>query len=246
MTPDEIPESAGERFAHRAEEFAEEAEEWVPSWLRPGDPESRLPVLVALLAAMGLQLAVPAHYTLAPRWPLITMEILLVAVLTVLNPVRLTRSTRLGKYTTWVLLAAITIDNTGSAVLLNRAILTGEVSKNAPLLLGSGAAIFLTNVIVFGVWYWELDRGGPFARRDAERASPDFLFPQMANPAVARPDWAPHFVDYLYVSVTNVMAFSPTDTMPLARWAKVMMTLQAFVAVSTIALVIARAVNVLN
>lgn len=246
MTSAEQPEPARDGFIHRAEQFAEEAEEWVPSWLRPGDPESRLPVLFALIAAIMLQLAVPAGYTLAPRWPLITLEVLLVAVLVVLNPVRLTRSTRLGKYTIWVLLAAITIDNAGSAVLLNYSILTGEVSKNAPLLLGSGAAIFLTNIIAFGIWYWELDRGGPFARRDAEHTHPDFMFPQMVNPSVARPDWAPRFLDYLYVSVTNVMAFSPTDTMPLARWAKVMMTVQAFVAVSTIALVIARAVNVLN
>jgi hypothetical protein len=131
-------------------------------------------------------------------------------------------------------------------VLLNYAILTGVVGKNARLLLGSGAAIFLTNLIVFGIWYWELDRGGPFARRDAERTHPDFMFPQMANPAAAPPDWAPRFLDYLYLSVTNVLAFSPTDTMPLVRWAKVMMTVQAVVALSTTALVIARAVNVLN
>jgi hypothetical protein len=242
-TPDEPS------FGHlirRAEHLAEEAERHLPSWLRPGTPESRLPVLCALVAAMALQLAVPARFTLAPRWPLIALELLLVAVLIVLNPVRLTRSTLLGKYTSWVLLAAITIDNTASAVLLNYYILTGGVSKNAPLLLGSGGAIFLTNIIAFGIWYWELDRGGPFARRDANRPHPDFMFPQMANPDLAPADWAPRFVDYLYISVTNVMAFSPTDTMPLARWAKVMMSLQALVAVTTIALVIARAVNVLN
>lgn len=114
------------------------------------------------------------------------------------------------------------------------------------MLLGSGAAIFITNIIAFGIWYWELDRGGPFARGTAQRPHPDFMFPQMANPELAPKDWRPKFLDYLYVSVTNVMAFSPTDTMPLARWAKVMMTLQAMVAVSTLALVFARAVNVLS
>jgi hypothetical protein len=244
-TPDQ-PEPALEHFLRRAGQLAGEAERHVPSWLRPGAPESRLPVLFALVAAMALQLAVPARFTLAPRWPLITLEALLLVVLIVLNPIRLTRSTVLGKYTSWVLLAAIMIDNTGSAVLLNYYILSGGVSKNAPVLLGSGAAIFLTNIIAFGIAYWELDRGGPFARRNVERMHPDFLFPQMANPSLAPPDWAPRFVDYLYVSVTNVMAFSPTDTMPLARWAKVMMALQSLVAVTTIALVIARAVNVLN
>jgi hypothetical protein len=114
------------------------------------------------------------------------------------------------------------------------------------VLLGSGAAIFVTNIIVFGIWYWELDRGGPFARRAGQQPFPDFLFPQMTDSKFAKPDWHPKFVDYLYVSLTNVMAFSPTDTMPLARWAKVMMAVQAMVALSTAGLVIARAVNVLG
>ena len=145
-----------------------------------------------------------------------------------------------------MLLAAITTDNTLSAMLLDIRILSGEVSNKAAVLLGSGAAIFVTNIIVFGVWYWELDRGGPFARRAGEQPYPDFLFPQMTEPKIARPDWRPKFVDYLYVSLTNVMAFSPTDTMPLARWAKAMMAVQAMVALSTAGLVIARAVNVLG
>lgn len=104
----------------------------------------------------------------------------------------------------------------------------------------------MTNILVFGIWYWELDRGGPVARIDGRHRWPDFLFPQMASPELAPKDWAPQFVDYLYVSATNVMAFSPTDTMPMARWAKLMMALQAMVAVSMLALVFARAVNVLN
>jgi hypothetical protein len=114
------------------------------------------------------------------------------------------------------------------------------------LLLARGASVYLTNIIVFGLWYWEWDRGGPVARAKGERPYPDFLFPQMATPHVAKPNWRPTFVDYLYVSVTNVMAFSPTDTMPLARWAKALMTVQAMVALSTAALVISRAVNVLG
>jgi hypothetical protein len=218
----------------------------VPSWLRHGDPESVLPVLAAVLSAMALQVAIPKSYTLVPRWPLLVLEALLLVALLVINPLVMTRRTRFGRYATWVLLAAITIDNTLSAVLLDIRILTGDVSNDAAVLLGSGAAIFGTNVIVFGIWYWELDRGGPFARHAGERPYPDFMFPQMATPGVAKPDWRPTFVDYLYVSVTNVMAFSPTDTMPLARWAKAMMTIQAMVALSTAGLVIARAVNVLG
>lgn len=242
------PSSPVEEFVKRAERLASGAERHVPSWLRPGDPESRLPVLTALIVAITLQLLISRNYTLVPRWPLIVLEILLLVVLVVLNPVRLTRSTVLGKYATWVLLGAITVDNTLSAIVLCVRIISGEVSNDAALLLGSGAAIFITNVIVFGIWYWELDRGGPFARREGTRPYPDFLFPQMDpdTAKLARPGWRPTFIDYLYVSITNVMAFSPTDTMPLSRWAKMMMTVQALVALTTAGLVIARAVNVLG
>jgi hypothetical protein len=242
------PSSPVEEFVKRAERLASGAEHRIPSWLRPGDPESRLPVLFALIAVIGLQLGIPKSYTVVPRWPLIGLELLLLAVLTWLNPLRLTNATRLGRSATLVLLAAITLDNTLSAALLDIRILSGEVSNKAAVLLGSGGAIFVTNIIVFGIWYWELDRGGPFARRAGEQPYPDFMFPQM-DPDTAKlvkPGWRPTFLDYLYVSLTNAMAFSPTDTMPLARWAKGMMAVQSLVAVTTIALVIARAVNVLG
>lgn len=217
-----------------------------PLWLRRGDPESTVPVLIAVLAVMGLQLAIPKDYTLVPRWPLLVSEGLLLLALLAINPRVVTRRTRLGRYATWGLLAAITVDNTLSAVVLAVGIVKGSESNDAAVLLGSGASIIVTNVIAFGIWYWALDRGGPFARHAGERAYPDFLFPQMASPDVAEPDWRPTFIDYLYVSVTNVMAFSPTDTMPLARWAKMLMTVQAIVALGTAALVVARAVSVLN
>lgn len=233
-------------FANRAERLASEAEHHLPSWMRPGDPENRLPVLVALAAAIALQLAIPKAYTVVPRWPLIALEILLVLVLIGLNPLRLTRSTRFGRGISYVLLAAITVDTTLSALVLDVRILSGEVSNQAAVLLGSGAAIYITNVIVFGIWYWELDRGGPFVRREGTRQAPDFLFPQMTERELAPHDWRPEFMDYLYVSFTNVVAFSPTDTMPMARWAKAMMTLQATVSFTTLALVVARAVNVLG
>ena len=242
------PSNAVEEFLKRAERLASTTERRVPSWLRPGDPESRLPVLVGLIVAVALQVLIPKSYTLVPRWPLVIPEILLLAVLVALNPVRLTRSTLLGKYASWALLAAITLDNTLSAIVLNARIISGEVSNDASLLLGSGAAIFVTNIIVFGIWYWELDRGGPFARRAGTRPYPDFMFPQMDpdTAKLSKPGWRPTFVDYLYVSFTNVVAFSPTDTMPLSRWAKMMMTVQAMVALTTAGLVIARAVNVLG
>jgi hypothetical protein len=242
---------AREDVVHRAQHLAKDAAQMLPAWLQPGNPESRWPVLVALISAIVMQGAIPKRYTVVPRWPLLAMEVALVVVLLIINPVRLNRATRLGKGASLLLLAAITIDNTASAVLLDYHIVTGTVSNDAALLLGSGAAVFITNVIVFGIWYWEIDLGGPFARagideRDPKRVYPDFLFPQMDKRHLAPKDWEPRFLDYLYVSLTNVMAFSPTDTMPLTRRAKAMMSLQALVAVSTLALVIARAVNVLR
>jgi hypothetical protein len=238
---------------HRTGDRAKVAGQRLPAWLRPGNPESRWPVLLALIAAIVLQRAIPVRYTVVPRWPLITLEVLLVVVLLIINPLRLTRSTRLGRVAILVLLAAITIDNIASAIVLDYNILSGQASNNAALLLGSGAAVFITNVIVFGIWYWDIDLGGPFARagvseRHPKHHYPDFLFPQMSGlaRALAPEDWEPRFVDYLYTSLTNVMAFSPTDTMPLTRRAKTMMAVQSLVAVSTLALVIARAVNVLK
>lgn len=215
------------------------------SWLRP-HPESTMPVLCALVAAIALQLAIPRQYTVVPHWPLVVLELLLIIVLVTLNPVRLNRRTRIGRCASLILLSAIVLDNTASAILLNGHILTGKVSNDPAILLGSGAAVFLTNIIAFGICYWELDRGGPIVRCQVIQPQPDFMFPQMGNPELAPNGWAPKFYDYLYVSVTNVMAFSPTDTLPLARWAKMLMAAQALVAVSTIALVFARAVNVLG
>ncbi|QFS91773.1 hypothetical protein FIV07_13495 [Mycobacterium sp. THAF192] len=209
------------------------------------DTESRLPVLIALVAAMAMQLAIPKDYTLIPRWPLIVLEAVLLVVMAATNPLKRTRATRVGTVATYCLLAAITLDNTASAVVLDIRILSGQVSDDAAGLLGSGAAIYLTNIVVFGIWFWKLDSGGPIARYHGERKYPDFMFPQMGNPELAPPNWRPAFLDYLYLSITNVMAFSPTDTMPLARWAKAMMSVQAMVALSTAALVIARAVGVL-
>ncbi|WP_307787506.1 hypothetical protein [Mycolicibacterium sp. S2-37] len=218
----------------------------VPLWLRPSNPESVLPVLLALLATMALQLAIPKSYTLVPRWPLLVAEAALLILLLSINPRVMRRRTLVGRIAVWLLLGLILVDNTVSAVLLDISILTARVSNDAAVLLGSGAAIFITNIIGFGILYWELDRGGPFARHAGTGRYPDFLFPQMATPHIADDSWRPTFVDYLYVSITNVMAFSPTDTMPLARWAKLTMTVQALVALSTAGLVIARAVNVLG
>jgi len=181
-----------------------------------------------------------------PKFDVPLLEIALLAVLTAINPVRLSRRTRIGRYLTMALAALITLDNVVSAFVLDRGILTGHAGNDAVRLLSAGAAIYLTNIIVFGIWYWELDRGGPFNRAAGTDPHPDFLFPQMASPELGPEHWEPRFLDYLYTSFTNVMAFSPTDTMPLSRWAKSLMALQSAIALSTTALVLARAVNILK
>jgi uncharacterized membrane protein len=144
-----------------------------------------------------------------------------------------------------LLIAVVSLANAVSVVRLVGALVGGTGTENAAALLTSGGVIWLTNVLTFAVWYWELDRGGPADRATGVDPYPDFLFPQMSSPELAPRDWEPVFADYLYVSFTNATAFSPTDTLPLSRWAKLAMMLQSAVSLATAALVIARAVNVL-
>lgn len=217
--------------------------ESVPVALRP---ENRVPVLIAIASVISLQVAIPERYTAVPRWPLIVLELLLLVAMLVANPLTLRPHAAVGTWAMRLLTAAITIDNTASAVVLNYRIITGRIADNAAVLLGSGGAIYMTNVIAFGIWYWVLDRGGPSLRQADTPRFPAFLFPQMSDTDHAPPDWRPMFVDYLYVSFTNSVAFSPTDTMPLVRWAKAMMAVQATVATTTVALVFTRAVSLLN
>jgi uncharacterized membrane protein len=237
----------GAWLTQRVEADIRSAEDrFVPAWLRPTDAENRIPAGLAIVAAVAMQLALPNKYGLHPRWLLPGLEIFLLIALTILNPVRLTRRTAWGRYASLGLVAVITLDNVVSAVLLDHDILTGKASNDPTGLLTTGAAIYLTNMIAFGLWYWEVDRGGPFVRTEGSDPHPDFMFPQMANPELAPAEWEPRFLDYLYVSFTNVVAFSPTDTLPLTRGVKTLMALQSLVALSTIGLVIARAVNVLH
>jgi uncharacterized membrane protein len=174
------------------------------------------------------------------------LEAALLAVLVALNPLRIERRSQPLRVAGIALIAAISVANGWAAVRLIRGLINGTEGQDPGPLLATGAAIWMTNVIVFALWYWELDRGGPATRACAEREHADFLFPQMINPELAPPGWEPQFVDYLYVSFTNATAFSPTDVMPLTRWAKLLMLTQSAISLATVALVIARAVNVLK
>jgi uncharacterized membrane protein len=145
-----------------------------------------------------------------------------------------------------LLIATLSFANASSAGRLIHALLNGTGGDDAPRLLASGGAIWLTNVIMFALWYWEFDRGGPAARTHGVRHLPDLLFPQMTSPEFAPDNWESTLLDYFYLSFTNATAFSPTDVMPLARWAKATMMLQSAVSLVVVALVIARAVNILK
>ncbi|MCW2642114.1 MAG: putative rane protein [Dactylosporangium sp.] len=217
-----------------------------PAWLRPTEGEPRWPVALAIVVAIGLQLAIPARLAIPPRWLLPALELALLIVLTVANPRRINLERRWLRLTSLALVALASIANTYSAARLVWRLIHGGEGSDAGPLLAIGAAVWLTNIIVFALWYWEFDRGGPAARAHARRTYPDFQFPQMLTPDTSHPDWEPTFVDYLYLSFTNATAFSPTDTMPMSRWAKMAMLTQSAVSLATVALVIARAVNILK
>jgi hypothetical protein len=219
-----------------------------PAWRRRTRGERRWPSVVAVAVAILLQFLLPDSLVLQPPWLLPAVEIALVLALIAANPVRMERNHPLIRIGGLCLVGAMTLANAISAVLLIAQLLTGQSANDARTLIGSGAAIYATNIIAFGIWYWELDRGGPLLRAEGHHQHTDFLFPQMTlqDPTIARRDWEPRFVDYLYLSFTNATAFSPTDTMPLSRWAKLLMLAQSAIALSAVALVIARAVNVLK
>ncbi|MGN6090317.1 MAG: hypothetical protein ACTHNT_13610 [Actinomycetales bacterium] len=219
----------------------------VPAWKRVTEGETRLAVTVAIVVMIALQVALPERLTLTRTWALPAFEGAMLVVLVAANPARLTRRTRPIRLLSLALIAVASIGNGWSAAQLIDELLSGGQQWGTPTgLLANGAVIWLTNVLVFALWYWELDRGGPSDRAQGRGADrPDFLFAQMSAD-VGHHDWEPGFVDYLYVAFTNATAFSPTDTLPLSRWAKLTMMLQSAISLVTVALVIARAVNILR
>jgi hypothetical protein len=218
----------------------------VPAWRRATEGEERWPVSLAVVAMIALQVSLPEQLSMTRTWVLPAIEVVILCLLVAANPRKVERDSQLLRALSLLLVAVATLANAWSVGRLIGALIDGSDSLNARSLLSTGANIWLTNVIVFSVWYWELDRGGPAVRANGLDPYPDFLFPQMTTPEVAPHDWEPRFPDYFYVSFTNATAFSPTDTLPLSRWAKMAMTLQAGVSLVTAALVVARAVNILK
>ena len=217
-----------------------------PAWRRATQGEHRWAASAAVVFAVGLQSLLPAHLAVKPRWLIPVIATLLLVALIVGNPGRLSRRSKLMRICSLALIACVSAANIYSVARLIDGLLHGTEERDAAALLLHGGAIWLTNVVVFGVWYWEFDRGGPVARALGDQEFPDLLFPQMVSVELAPAHWEPEFVDYLYLSFTNATAFSPTDVMPLSRWAKMTMLIQSLVSLSSLALVIARAVNILK
>jgi uncharacterized membrane protein len=217
------------------------------AWGTRSRDEPRWPAALAVVVAIALYLVLPHLLIrwLGPRWLIPALEGALVATLMIVSPRRLSVEVTALRVASIVLIALINLANVVSLAELLHSLLGGATS-NGRLFVYSSVPIWITNVLVFALWYWELDRGGPAARLQPHHREPDFLFPQMSIPKATEAGWSPKFLDYLYTSFTNATAFSPTDTMPLTGWAKLLMMIQSFASLLTVALVVSRAVNILN
>jgi len=202
--------------------------------------EPRWPAFVAMFAAACLYWALPEQLSVGPGWGL------LVAVFLLLIPMAI--STRQGAYRVTRALAFVANGVITAAMIASLSFLIEGLPKHRDppqILLRSAVALWLTNVLVFALWYWKLDAGGPLGRdQSSGRLDSSFLFPQMLMPG-GDPFWTPHFVDYLFLAFNTSTAFSPTDTAPLSTWAKAGMMLQSLISLTVIALIAARAVNIL-
>ena len=197
-----------------------------------------------MLAAIALQLTLPKRLTVGPTWLLPALEGLLVIGLLLASPRELEYEHPRRKRAAVALIAVVSAANVFSLVELTHFLLHHNVTKGQQLIV-AGVLIWLTNFLIFALWYWEIDRGGPGQRASGKDGPPDFLFPQMSDDRIEPREWRPKFIDYLYVSLTNAAAFSPTDTMPLTPMAKSIMGVQSIVSLVTIGLIVSRAVNIL-
>jgi uncharacterized membrane protein len=210
----------------------------------PAGPEAFWPIQLTVLVAIGLQIGLAKRLTVGPSWLVPALEGVLLIGLSMATPRQLEHEHVVRRRAALTLTAFVSAANAFSLVELAHLLLHHNVSSGDELLV-SGILIWLTNFLIFALWYWELDRGGPGRRAAGHDGAPDFLFPQMSDDRIEPRYWRPRFVDYLYVSLTNATAFSPTDTMPLTPTAKCIMGVQSIVSLVTLGLIISRAVNIL-
>ncbi|MDQ6693720.1 MAG: hypothetical protein M3014_04765 [Chloroflexota bacterium] len=215
--------------------------------------ESVWPVYLAIIAALGLSMLIDPRLVFGDYWlmPLLGMILLVPLISTRPRPVPQDWPPR--RVLAIILIGLINASNIVSLILLVRSMLqfgtarVGNEDLPGASLVVEAIKIWLVNILVFALWFWELDRGGPSGRLRERPSEPDFLFPQMTiSPHLTIPHWRPTFVDYLFLSFTNATAFSPTDVLPLTPSAKLIMMVQALTSLLTIAFVAARAVNILK
>jgi uncharacterized membrane protein len=220
-------------------------EDFVPSWRRPTEAESRWPAFVSVVVIIAGQTWVVASLSLRPTWlyPVIAGMLLLTSVAVYIpsqaEPGRALRALSLG------LMAVLIVANVIGVVQLVRGVFAGSHLGPSGLLF-AGATLWAVNVAVFALTYWELDGNGPEARADGYRDYPDLVFPQQQQDqqGLAPTDWKPSFPDYLYVSLTSATAFSPTDAMPYSKRAKLVMGTESTLSFVIVAMLVARAINI--
>ncbi|HZO34067.1 MAG TPA: DUF1345 domain-containing protein [Gaiellaceae bacterium] len=224
--------------------------------------ESRLFPTAAILTAAALYATLPSRFVAGQsaglfsvaRWIVPALTVLLLLVLLASEPhsrlahrVRMSpRDLRVSRRVGALAVIALVSLANGAAIVLLVHVLVNGAHAQANLLLRAGIHMWCLNVLVFALWFWQLDNGGPVARLTADSRTRDFLFPQQAAPETGPSGWRPLFLDYLYVSFTNATAFSPTDTMPLSRWAKLLMLVESAASLVLALMVAARAVNILK
>jgi uncharacterized membrane protein len=209
----------------------------------PHDPV--WPVQLAMFLAIGLQLALPDTFSVGARYAIPVAELLLLGLLSYTTPRQRVFKSRIRRVNVLLLIGLTGLANAYSLGVITNRLLSEHVSDGRALIFAA-INIFLTNIIVFGLWYWEMDGGGPGERQHIAKYEQDFLFPQHRHEDYKHPDWKPMFIDYLYVAATNAMTFGPADTKPLSRRAKLLMLLQSMISLVVVALVAARAVGILN
>lgn len=209
--------------------------------------ESRTPVVLAAAVCVVLPFLMPEKFSPGPIWLVPALESGLLVAMLVADPGRIDKTSARIHRIRLAFVALLTLGAAFAVGSLTRELIIGGKIINEPgELLAAAVLVFADLVIAFAFVYWELADGGPGHRANTPVPHPDLVFPQHASPELARPGWRPVFVDYLYLSLTNSIAFSPTDTMPFAHWAKLVMGLQSVGALVLLGLVVAQAVNVLN
>ena len=208
--------------------------------------EPRWPILLAVLVSIALQFALPNRHVLSPSFLFPAVEVVLLVALVFWDPGRHHPRSAVRRRITLAVVIVMTIDNLAAVVEMVRDILNDSKDDSGEVLLATGAAIWVTNVIAFSLWYWLLDRGGPAARAAGAGSRPSFVFSEMQSGDVVAPGWEPQYGDYFYLAFTNATAFSPTDSLPVTLWAKMLMLAQSAISLVIAVMIIARAVGALN